>query len=67
MMDPLSKAVSRISLWIKIAQDVCSGQQANLATISVDFFLCISVWRLKNLAQGCLNGGNLLPSDSIDA
>lgn len=66
-MDQLSKAASSVSLWSKIAQDVCSAQQANLATISVDFFLRSSVWRSKNLAQGCLNAGNLLPSDSRDA
>ena len=59
-------AVFWISLRTKMTQDICSGQQANLATILVGFFLQVSVWRLKNLLQGCLNGGNLLPSGSKD-
>lgn len=63
-MGQSSKVVSWRS---KKAQDTCNGQLTHLATIPMDFFLQISVWRLKNLAQVCPNSCDVLSSGSTDA
>lgn len=38
------------------------SRQTWLPSKWISVYLCVSVWRLRNLAQRCLNGGNLLPS-----